>query len=448
MLNLDPRVNIAGIMPLRSRASAAPHTDYLSRSEALRILHVKPQTLYCYVSRGFIRRVPQPVGRSSYYLREDVEKMRARSAARSGHGPAAASAMRWGAPAIITAITEITERGPRYRDRLAIDLARANRTFENVAEYLWTGSLLDEPLGWCAERGAGIPDALLVAQAQLGPGMHVLQRLSATVLAMGALEGNLGDRLRAGGTPVISARRLIRTLAGVFGWLGPRRTHVQVEDGEPVARGLARALGIAADESRLQALNTMLVLVADHELNPATFAARIAASGGADLHACISAALNVHAGTLIGGVPDRVERLFAPGAGTKAVIGAARKSLGSAEKLPGFSHPLYPRGDPRAEMMIEMARGFGRTQPARSVLEAMARIKLEFAQLPSVETGLVTLSRAIGAPDGTASGLFAVGRVAGWVAHILEQRLQGFMIRPRAKFIRSAPGVPTRGTVA
>ncbi len=433
----------------RTRAAkpgAASPADYLSRSEALRILRVKPQTLYCYVSRGFIRRVPQPVGRSSYYLREDVEKMRMRSAARAGHGPAAASAMRWGAPAIVTAVTEITDAGPRYRDRLAVALARAHRPYENVAEYLWTGSLLDEPLAWRTESGAGDPHALLAAQAELGPGMSMLQRLAATVLALGALEGSRGDRLRSGGTPITSARRLIRAMTGAFGCLGAARTHVPLEDGEPIARGLARALGIQTGGA--QAINAMLVLVADHELNPATFAARIAASGGADLHACISAALNVHSGTQIGGVPDRVERLFVPGDGARAVVDAARKTLAAAERLPGFSHPLYPRGDPRAELMIELAHGFGRGQPARGTLEAFDRVKLELGQLPSIEAGLVALCRAIGAPDGTASGIFALGRVAGWVAHILEQRLQGFMIRPRAKFVRAAPGASARGPAA
>ena len=429
-----------------SRATAAPQADYLSRSDALHILRVKPQTLYCYVSRGFIRRVPQPIGRSSYYLREDVEKMRARSAARSGHGPAAASAMRWGAPAIVTAVTEITDKGPRYRDRLATDLARANRAYENVAEYLWTGTLLDEPLGWRAEPDLDIPDGLRAVQAQLGPNTSILKRLAATVLALGAVEGNLGDRLRSGGTPVTSARRLIRGMAGAFGCLGPLRTHVPLEDGEAIARGIARALGVFADDGRLQALNAMLVLIADHELNPATFAARIAASGGADLHSCISAALNVHAGRLIGAVPDRVERLLSVSAGTKSIVLAARKQLGSAEKLPGFNHPLYPRGDARAEMMIELARSLGRGQPARGVLEALDRLSMELGQSPSIEAGLVALCRAIGAPDGTASGLFALGRVAGWVAHILEQRLQGFMIRPRAKFVRAAAGASGHDT--
>ena len=67
------------------------HADYLSREEVLEILGIKRQTLYSYVSRGFVRSIPQPGGHASYYLREDIERVKAKSTARSGHGPAAAS---------------------------------------------------------------------------------------------------------------------------------------------------------------------------------------------------------------------------------------------------------------------------------------------------------------------------------------------------------------------
>src|SRR3954447_17698739 len=109
-----------GHMAETTAIPARKRGDYLSRSEALEILGIKPQTLYCYVSRGYIRSVPQPDGRSSYYVREDVEKVKGKSLGRSGHGPAAAAAMRWGEPVIETSITEITKRGPRYRSRFAV----------------------------------------------------------------------------------------------------------------------------------------------------------------------------------------------------------------------------------------------------------------------------------------------------------------------------------------
>src|SRR3954471_16640255 len=122
--------------------------DYVSSREALEILQVKRQTLYSYVSRGLIRRRVQPGRRTSYYNREDIHRLKSRSVARSGHGPAAASAMYWGEPVLETSITEITPSGPRYREFLALDLARSSRSFESVAEYLWTGDFPSSEVNW------------------------------------------------------------------------------------------------------------------------------------------------------------------------------------------------------------------------------------------------------------------------------------------------------------
>src|SRR5262249_52872021 len=126
---------------LHDRGVAPGGEDYVSSRDALAILQVKRQTLYSYVSRGLIRRRMMPDQRTSYYNRDDIQRLKSRSLARSGHGPAAASAMYWGEPVLETSITEITPAGPRYRQCLALDLARSNRSFESVAEDLWTGAL-------------------------------------------------------------------------------------------------------------------------------------------------------------------------------------------------------------------------------------------------------------------------------------------------------------------
>src|SRR5689334_14442255 len=91
---------------------------YVSRQEAIRVLGVKPQTLYSYVSRGLVRRCADHGGRSSAYNFQDIQRLKARSLARSGHGPAAANAIHWGEPVLGTAITKITERGPVYGEHL------------------------------------------------------------------------------------------------------------------------------------------------------------------------------------------------------------------------------------------------------------------------------------------------------------------------------------------
>jgi citrate synthase len=344
--------------------------------------------------------------------------------------------MRMGEPVIATAITEITEEGPRYRSRAAVELARARVPFENVVEFLWGGELAAEAVTWKTQypspRGFA---ALLGSAEQLHPNAHLVQIMSTAVLALGIAAGVRRERILAGQTPLALARDLMRAQAGTLGFLGRRRRYVPLTTGEPIASGVARLLDIASDAQQLGAINAALVMTADHELNPATFAARVAASGSSDLHSCVGAALSTHYGTLVGRACDRVEALFESPAAPDEVLARARRMLAAARSLPGFGHPLYPRGDPRARGLIECAVAVGGSRPVvRNMLMLISRLEEDYGVRPSTEFGLVLLCRALGLPDRSASGLYALGRTAGWVAHILEQRLAGFVIRPRAKY--------------
>src|SRR5262245_52272378 len=115
----------------------ASEREFLSAKEVCARLGIKAQTLYAYVSRGMVRGVPGEGGRARRYFAEDVARLKARHDARSGHGPVAAGALRWGEPVLDTAISAIDARGPSYRGYVAIDLARALVPFEAVARLLW-----------------------------------------------------------------------------------------------------------------------------------------------------------------------------------------------------------------------------------------------------------------------------------------------------------------------
>ncbi len=424
-------------------------TTLLSRAEVLKILGVKPQTLYTYVSRGHIRRIGQPGDRRSYYLREDVERVRAKSIARSGHGPAAAGALHWGEPVIFSEITEITQTGPRYRDRLALDLVEDNAPFEAVAQYLWTGEWSGNAVTWPNENAPSDLPPLLAATMRLHPEIHIGQLLAQAALSLGIAEGDLAKTKRGQPThadTIRAARRLIRTMAGVFGCRGPRREFTELAAQETVAAGLIRCLGAAATPETIAALNGALVLAADHELNPATFVARVGASGGADLHASVGAALDVHFGSQIGLRCDRVETLLDTDAGR--TVANFEALLKSGESLPGFNHVLYPHGDPRAKLLVDIAQRVGGGRPiTKQIVRALDELRFRFGAMPAIETGLVTLCRALDLPAQTAGGLFALARMAGWVAHVIEQRDAGFMIRPRAKFLRASNGQPSAPAV-
>ena len=185
-------------------------------------------------------------------------------------------------------------------------------------------------------------------------------------------------------------------------------------------------------------MNQALVLLADHELNASAFAVRVAASARADLYACLSAGLAAASGPLHGGSCDRVEALVREAARAASPRAFVRERLRRGEALPGMGHPLYPEGDPRARLCSSAAAGA--RSPARSarwrtltgVLDAARDLGLP---PPSVDFGLVAVALALRLPRGTAASLFVIGRAAGWVAHALEQREAGFLLRPRARYV-------------
>ncbi len=411
-----------------------PSGDYVESSEALAILDVKPQTLYSYVSRGLIRRI-SPNGRSSFYNREDIHRLKARSKARAGHGAVAESAMHWGEPVLSTGITEITAQGPRYRAHLALDLVRDEQPIEAVAEYLWSGIAPAKVASWPVSRAAARMAPQLADLVARYPELHMGQLLTEAVL-LHAMDREAGSHDVGPGASLPTARALLQVLCGASGLLGPKKGFIRQEEGESVASVVARALGAGTDQHKVQAINAVFVLLADHEFTPATFAARIAASAGVDLHSCIAAALQVHFGAALGLRCDRMEQdlLRQPSSG----IGMSDRPIRADLVQTGFSHPLYVNGDPRAQKILELALGLKEYDSVvRATRDRFEQIESGGGRL-SLDAALVVLCRALGLDKPMAGGLLALGRAVGWIAHVIEQREQDFMIRPRGRFMAAA----------
>jgi citrate synthase len=392
----------------------------LSAKEAAALLGVKPQTLYAYASRGLLRRTG--TGKRRRYLVEDLERLQLRQRARSGHGAVAAAALSFGQPVLDTRITDIDERGPRYRGRSALQLAEQGQSFEAVAELLWSGELPQtaprwQPLGGAQRLRAKSPASLeelllkLPSLTQLAPERHL--RAREAELALG--------------------RQLVRTLAQLLAGRRTRRAPCTIAE-------LLAASCRAADARRARAaLDLALVLLADHELNASSFAARIAASTDAHLLACVQAALATLTGPRHGGACDRVEALLVEAEGLPQFGRVIEERSRRGEALPGFGHPLYPHGDPRAPPLLECAHKLARHRSqVRKRVEpalALARVMQRQGLPPTVDFGLVALTRALGMAPGSAALLFALGRSAGWVAHVLEQRSSETVLRPRARYL-------------
>ncbi len=399
--------------------------DAMSSREAADFLGIKLQTLYAYASRGLVKGAPGANGRGRRYTRADLDGLRARSA-----GPAA-GALRFGEPVLDTRITRMTPSGPEYRGRLAIELARDGVAFTSVAELLWTGALPSRTPRWPAD-GPELPARELARL--LPPGSSPLAALALALPALAA-----ADPLRFDAQPDAvraRARRLIPRLAAAIALaLDPRRVGPALATGDP-ARALATALGVPLRKKPLALLALALVLCADHELNASTFAARVAASTGADLYACLSAALAAFSGPLHGGASEQVE-VFASEAGdsTRAAAAVAGR-MRRGELLPGFGHPLYPYGDPRAAPLLSAAFALAPRAPrVRTIAAIVAAMDEAGRPKPNVDTALAAACAALDLAPGMGAAIFAIGRAAGWVAHVLEQAETPFVLRPRARFV-------------
>lgn len=401
---------------------------FVGAQEAAAQLGVKLRSLYAYASRGWVRSVPGPRGRAHLYATADLDRLKARHDARAGHGAVAASALRWGEAVLDSAITEIRADGPAYRGVALSSLLQRDVSFEAVAELLWTGALPAEPVRWPRGRAPRLA-ASLVAHGTPAP--------SALLAVVPALALSDTDRFEAP-TPSehVRARRLIRTLAAATCLsLDRRRFRAALHD-DSIADVVATALGAPRRDAGRRAIERALIVCADHELNVSAFAARVVASAGADLYACVTAALGAFSGPRHGGASARVHALLAevgtPRRARSVVAARARRG----ETLPGFGHPLYPNGDPRVVPLLDAARAVDRsgrrTAKLFAVIEAMRAAGRE---PPNLDAGLVALCLALDLPPGSAAAIFAVGRSAGWVAHALEQRAASYLLRPRARYV-------------
>lgn len=403
--------------------------EWISAREAIAILGIKKETLYAYASRGQVRSAAGPTAsRGRVYHREDLERLKARSRARAGHGAVAAGALRWGEPVLDTRIGTVSEKGPTYRGTPAIDLLRQKARFEDVCALLWDGPFLPP-----RERGLGVhpPAIRALLRSEAEPFDAMLVTAAALAAAEQRGEGLEVTRQRAGGL----VRRLVASCALVRG-SDAVNAALAAED---TARSLLIALGGRTTASSIEAMTDALVLSADHELNVSTFAARVAASSGASLASSIVAALAALSGPLHGAATARVEAFVTeidrPERAAQAVAGR----LDRGESVPGFGHPLYPAGDPRGARLLEVAQRLSsRARAVRIVVSIANAMDLVAREQPTLDVGLVAVAGALSLPRGAALAIFACGRLAGWIAHALEQREAGHLLRPRARYVGEA----------
>lgn len=380
----------------------------LSAAQAAERLGVSRQTLYAYVSRGFLRAHAADDSRQSRYLAAEVERLAQQRATGRKPTDVAKGALNFGTPVLSSAITLIADGKLYYRGQDAVGLA-GSTSVEAVAALLWDlpfDATFAGPLPCQPAPGPAGADSLLArfAAATTDDATATWQRDPA--------------RLAAG------AGQLLRLQAACLLGRPPSAValHLQCAD----------AWGVGPHGAEL--IRMALILSADHELNASSFTARCVASTGASLRAAVIGGLAALSGPLHGGTTARIETFWDAMDAAPRPEPYIRQALAGGEVIPGFGHTLYPDGDVRATALL------AQILPHRPDWRLWIQfVEPLIGQRPNVDLALVALRRFLDLPGGSAFGLFALGRTVGWIAHALEQRADAQLIRPRAVYVGPTP---------
>jgi citrate synthase len=324
-----------------------------------------------------------------------------------------------------------------------------NATFEEVIHLLWHGHLPDvKELGRLKARlvqDRPIPEPVvefLRAAGRANP-MDVL-RTAVSMLA-------LYDPERDDNTDeanVRKAERLMAQTATIVTTFDRVRKGQKPIEGYPELSFAANLLytltGKRPDEVMERAFDVALTLHADHEFNASTFAARVTAATLSDMHSSVTAAIGALKGPLHGGANQDVIRLLLEAGSTAEALKLVRERLGLKVKLPGFGHRVYRTEDPRATHLRAMSEELGKRTGQVELYEtsrAIERTAKELKNLnPNVDFYSASTYYSLGIPIDLFTPIFAVSRMSGWTAHILEQYRNNRLIRPRADYKGPADG--------
>jgi len=455
-VNIDLTINVSSRCGLDGAMySGQMDSTWISAAEAARLLEVTRETIYAYVSRGYVRSQTKPGGsRERRYSRDDVERLRRRTDARRDPDKAAARTLRWGLPVLESSITLIDDDTLYYRGHDAVTLART-RSLEDVAALIWTGSVatvLGPPSGSRSpsgppSRSGPARDVSFIARAQAALASASTRDPFAFDLrpeSVAQCGWRILDLLTHVATSATSATRTERADAATA-----RNATGSDSRGHPggAAESVDRTLSRAwrAGTRGADVLRSALILCADHELNVSSFTARCVASAGADPYAVVIAGLAALGGTRHGGIGARVDAMLDSLRHTRDLRGALTERLRRGEPLYGFGHPLYRTGDPRAKALLDLLHDRYATSAelafVTTVIEAAGAVLRES---PNIDFALAATARVLRLPSGSALTLFALGRTIGWIGHAIEQYATGQLIRPRAKYVGVQPGVDAK----